>query len=69
MQTLMLFRPSDNKRIDIGRFRQPERIHHKPYRCDLHPRWNRDGTQVCFDSTHEDSRQMYVIDVSSITRG
>jgi len=68
-QTLMLYRPADNKRIDIGRFLQPERIHHKPYRCDLHPRWNRDGTQVCIDSTHENSRQMYVIEVGSITKG
>lgn len=33
-------------------------------RCDLHPRWNRDGTKVCIDSTHEGTRQMYVLDVT-----
>jgi len=37
-------------------------------RCDLHARWNRDGTAVCFDSTHEGSRQMYWIDVSRLAR-
>lgn len=68
MQTLMLYHPQTNRRIDIGRFYQPPEIYHKPYRCDLHPRWNRDGTQVCIDSTHEGSRQMYVIDVSDITK-
>ncbi len=35
-------------------------------RSDLHPRWNRDGTQICFDSVHEGSRQIYILDVSEI---
>jgi hypothetical protein len=32
--------------------------------CDLHPRWRHDGAQVTFDSRHEGSRQIYVIDTS-----
>jgi hypothetical protein len=35
-------------------------------RCDLHPRFNRDGRQICIDSVHTGTRQMTVIDVSSI---
>jgi len=31
--------------------------------CDLHPRWNRDGTLVGFDSIHEGIRQIYAFDV------
>jgi len=38
-------------------------------RCDLHPRWSRQGTQVCFDSVHEGPRQMYVCDVSAVVQG
>ncbi len=72
MQTLMLYRVSDRRRFDVGRFYLPPDLS-GPFRCDLHPRWNRDGTQVCIDSAHESgrdhrSRQMYVVDVSQITR-
>lgn len=35
-------------------------------RSDLHPRWNREGTQICIDSVHEGTRQMYVFDVVDI---
>jgi hypothetical protein len=34
--------------------------------CDFHPRWNADGTMVAFDSIHEGTRQIYVVDVSSL---
>jgi len=64
-RTLILYRWSDGPRIDIGRFYSPNPADIER-RCDLHPRWSRDGRQVCIDSVHEGSRQMYVIDVSGI---
>ena len=32
-------------------------------RCDLHPRWNRTGDKICFDSVFEGHRGVYVVDV------
>ena len=34
-------------------------------RCDFHPRWNRDGTAICFDAidSRDGSRQLHVADL------
>ena len=32
-------------------------------RCDLHPRWSRDGRKVCFDACFEGHRGLYVVNV------
>lgn len=62
---LILWQLEDKRRVDIGRFYSPPELDGE-IRCDLHPRWSRDGTKVCFDSAHEGERQVYVVDVSNI---
>ena len=68
LQWLMLFNPKTGRRFDLNQFHSPKEFT-GPTRCDLHPRWNRDGTQVCFDGCHEPQRQLYVVDVSDIVKG
>lgn len=60
---LLLYDTSIGQRYEIGRFREPL---DGELRCDLHARWNRAGTQVCVDSAHDGTRQMYVVDVTDI---
>ena len=62
---LMLLKVSNGRRYDLNRFHSPPRLT-GPFRCDLHPRWDRTGTQVCIDSAHEPTRQLYVLDVAEI---
>ncbi len=66
-RTLFLYDTQSGRRHDIGHFYADPTLG-KINRCDLHPRWNRAGTAVCIDSVHEHERQMYLIDVSDLTR-
>ena len=47
---------------DIGDFFVPEAYRVTYCRCDLHPRWRRDGRALAFNSVHEGSRQIYLVD-------
>ena len=62
---LFLFDMQTGQRRNLGSFYATPELS-KENRCDLHPRWSRDGKLVCIDSVHEGQRQMYVLDVSSI---
>ncbi len=62
---LMLFRPAGEKLFLLARFYHPARFR-GPFRCDLHPRWSRDGKKVCVDSISTGRRQVYLLDVSRI---
>lgn len=48
---LFLYDMQTGQRHDIGSFRADPALS-KENRCDLHPRWRRDGRAVCIDSVH-----------------
>ena len=33
-------------------------------RCDLHPRWSRDGKFICFDGAFEGFRRLYIVPIN-----
>ncbi len=47
---------------DIGDFFVPEAYRVTYCRCDLHPRWRRDGRALAINSVHEGSRQISLVD-------
>ncbi len=61
---LMVMRMADHAVLPLGGFFVPELYREQYSRCDLHPRWRPDGKMLAFNSVHEGSRQVYVIDVT-----
>ena len=59
---LMLYNIAENRLIILGKFHHDEQFS-GDIRCDLHPRWSADGNTITFDSVHEDSRQIYCIEL------
>ena len=60
-----MVRLADNKVRNVGDFFVPEAYRDIYCRCDLHPRWRPDGKMIGFNSVHEGSRQVYVMDVKN----
>ena len=59
-QTLILIDAATGKWEQLGVF------HHEPVptgetRCDIHPRWSRDGRFITVDSTHDGQRGVYLL--------
>lgn len=55
---------NDNRARRIARVSAPFR-YDNDCRCDLHPRWNHEGTKVCIDSVHEGKRGVYIIPIKT----
>jgi hypothetical protein len=62
LQTLRLYDMRGDRIVVLGHYYAAPQIK-GDWRCDLHPRWNRSGTQVSFDSVHTGERQVYVVDL------
>jgi hypothetical protein len=63
-QHLFLYDPRRRRRVELGAFRSPKGYDGE-WRCDLHPRFSRDGRSVVIDSPHTgQGRQLHLIDIS-----
>lgn len=69
VQTLILYDTELRVRYDIARLPMPVRYQspseHQHWACDLHPRWDRSGSRICFDSTYNGSRSLCTIDLDT----
>ncbi len=65
LQALLLWHMLEERLVVLGRFHSSLPFRGE-IRCDLHPRWSRDERHVSFDSIHDGSRQIYVVDVAEV---
>jgi len=61
---LFLYQLSTETRLQVAHFRHDPEISGDT-RCDLHPRWSRDGRTIGVDCSMNHDRQMYLVDVSN----
>lgn len=61
-QLLFLYDMENRSQKKIAYFYSPAKFY-GAYRCDLHPRFNHDGSKICVDSPHSGRRQMVVVPV------
>ena len=67
VQSLLIFDTRDEKGYNIaklptpGKFQSGNPFEH--WSCDLHPRWDRKGRYICFDSTYTGTRSLCTLDL------
>ena len=68
LRYLYLYHLSGGKGITLGSYNAipPFKDFLIDLRCDLHPRWNRAGTAISFDSIHEGQRHVYRMDLQEL---
>lgn len=66
LHTLMLYNIAENRLVELARIYRP-RPSDDEWRCDLHPRWSRDGNTIAIDAMYLDGkRQVHLLDVSGV---
>jgi len=69
---LILYDTQREKRYNLAMLYSPRQFAGKHIAdmivCDLHPRWSRDNTMICFDSAHTGKRALCTITVGDFVR-
>lgn len=66
LQELSIYNFDSNIKSIIGRFYSPINYINE-LRCDLHPRWDREGKKICFDTTYTGQRTLCVVEIEKPT--
>ncbi len=67
-QFLILFDISNSQRYNLAYLRSPRSFaskYKRHWKCDLHPRFDRNGRYICFDSAHTGQRALCTIDLGN----
>lgn len=66
IQELSIFDLEKREKNVVGKFYSPNQFK-ESIRCDLHPRWDRTGTKICFDSAYTGKRSLCTLDLTNKT--
>lgn len=64
MQHLALVKVSTGECRLLGKFRHEQQNDIRDLRCDIHPRWSRDGAILSVDTIHEGERKIYFLEMA-----
>ncbi|MDC3175238.1 hypothetical protein OA845_01825 [Candidatus Pelagibacter sp.] len=67
-QKLLLYDLLTKKNYEIGEFYLAQYLTNSNLKYDLHPRWDNSGYLISIDSSHENSRQTYVINIENLIK-
>jgi hypothetical protein len=69
---LVLYGTQTDRRYNLAKLKSPRAFaaprFETNWHCDLHPRWNRTGEVVCFDSAHTGRRALCTMRVGDLSR-
>ncbi len=67
-KSIILYNLATREYIEMGRINMRDRRFFRgDLRCDLHPRWNRSGNQICFDGIANDgTRQLHLVNLNLV---
>jgi hypothetical protein len=68
VRLLVLYDMERDKRYVLSRIYSPP-AYRDGLRCDLHPRWSRGGTMICFDSAHTGERTLCTVNLEDDLSG
>mgnify|MGYP006157982323 CR=1 FL=1 len=63
---LLLLDRKNNEVYTLGEFKLAEYLYKNDLKYDLHPRWDNSGNLISFDSSHEGSRQSFILNIKSL---
>ena len=65
-QKLLLYDLLKNQIYTLGEFKLSDNLINNKVKYDLHPRWSNCGNLLSIDSSHEGSRQSYILDIEKL---
>ena len=67
-QKLLLYNIHKDQTLELGKFKSSSHLKENQVKYDLHPRWSCSGKLISIDSSHEGSRQSYIINIEKILK-